>query len=185
MDSFIFLAEGFEEIEAVAVIDILRRGGMSPTVVSITGNQTVIGSHGISVVADTLFETTDFSTGKILILPGGMPGTKHLGEHEGLQKLLIQYHAAGKYLAAICAAPSVLGDLNLLQGKTAVVYPGYEAHLSGAKITTEAAVADDKIITGRSPGSVFDFALRILTVLQGQTVVDSVVGGMIIPRRIG
>ena len=158
---------------------------MSPTVVSITGNRTVTGSHGIAVQADKLFETTDFSTGKILILPGGMPGSKHLGEHEGLKKLLLQYHTDGKYLAAICAAPSILGDLNLLQEKTAVVYPGYEAHLTGAKITTEAAVVDDKIITGRSPGSVFDFALRILAVLQGQMVVDSVVGGMIIPRRIG
>ncbi|MDR1682230.1 MAG: DJ-1/PfpI family protein [Candidatus Symbiothrix sp.] len=180
MQTFLFLAQGFEEIEAVAVIDILRRGALNVTTVSVTGNPVVVGAHNIAVTADVVFENADFSSGKLLILPGGMPGADNLNAHPGLKTLLKQYYADGKYLAAICAAPLVLGDLQLLQGKKAVVYPGYEEHLTGATILTEPVVVDGHIITGRGPGFVFEFALSILSVLLGQSQADAVAKGMLI-----
>jgi 4-methyl-5(b-hydroxyethyl)-thiazole monophosphate biosynthesis len=180
MQAFLFLAQGFEEIEAVATLDILRRGGLQVTSVSVTGNLVVTGAHNIAVTADILFENADFSLGEILILPGGMPGTNNLNVHAGLKALLQQYYTDGKYLAAICAAPLVLGDLGLLQGKRAVVYPGYEEHLSGATIPDESVVIDGRIITGRGPGCVFEFALGVLAVLLGKGQADAVAQGMLI-----
>jgi 4-methyl-5(b-hydroxyethyl)-thiazole monophosphate biosynthesis len=178
MQAFLFLAQGFEEIEAIATLDILRRGGLQVRSVSVTGNTVVAGAHNIPVTADVLFENVDFSSGEILILPGGMPGTNNLNVHAGLKALLQQYYTGGKYLAAICAAPLILGDLGLLQGKRAVVYPGYEEHLVGATIPDDNMVVDGRIITGRGPGCVFEFALGVLAVLLEKEKVDAVARGM-------
>lgn len=180
MSVFLFLAEGFEEIEAVSTIDILRRGGLEVTTVSISNHPTVTGAHGIQVIADALFDETDFSSGEILILPGGMPGAKNLNEHAGLKSLLKHYAANGKYIAAICAAPLVLGELNVLQGKKAVVYPGYEDCLHGATILEENVVKDDNIITGRGPGAVVDFALTLVAELRGQAQATDVAEKMLL-----
>ena len=180
MKAFLFLAEGFEEIEAVSTMDVLRRGNIELTTVSVTDNKLVMGAHQISVEADQLFSETDFSEGQLLILPGGMPGARHLNEHDELKHLLEQYAAEGKKIAAICAAPLVLGGLHLLQGKKATVYPGYENTLQGATVVEEKVVKDGNIITGRGPAFVFDFALAIVAELQGQTKANEVAGGMLL-----
>ena len=179
MTVFLFLAEGFEETEAVATIDILKRGGLDVISVSITGRNVVAGAHGIAVVADQLFDETDFSKGDMLVLPGGMPGTANLKAHEGLQTLLLRYSSEGKRIAAICAAPSILGELKLLEGKRATVYPGFENSLKGAVILDVPVIKEGTIITAQSPGAVFNFGLAIVTELMGQEKADEVAAGMI------
>jgi protein deglycase len=178
IDAFIFLATGFEETEAIATIDVLRRGKVSLSVISVTGEVMVTGSHGITVQADLLFEEADFSHGQLLILPGGMPGTKNLQAHAGLISLLTSHYQAGKWLAAICAAPKILGCLGFLQNKTAICYPGYETDLQGAILSETPVVSDGTIITGKAAGYTIDFALRLVEVLKGKDAADRVVNGM-------
>lgn len=164
----VHLAEGFEEIEAVTIIDVLRRAGIDVIIVSITGKHLVKGSHNIELKADLLFEEVDYTKGEMIILPGGMPGSKNLNEHEGLKSQIIEYKNNGKYLAAICAAPIVFGHLGVLKGKRAVCYPGYEAHLIGAKIQTVSYITDNKIITGRGVGTALKFSLEVVRILLGE-----------------
>jgi 4-methyl-5(b-hydroxyethyl)-thiazole monophosphate biosynthesis len=180
--AYLFLATGFEEIEAIATIDILRRGGVEVTVVSITGEHTVLGVHQIPVTADKLFEEADFSDGDAFILPGGGPGSQMLNGHDALKQLLVCRNEQNKWIAAICAAPLVLGGLGLLEGKKAICYPGCEPLLKGAILTDEPAVTDGNIITGKGPGLAFDFALTVLAALQGQgqEVADSVAGDLLL-----
>lgn len=164
---FVFLADGFEEIEGLTVVDLLRRAEAEVVTVSVNGTDSVCGSHGIEVKADTVFEKTDFTGADILVLPGGMPGTKHLGAHEGLTALLKETNERNGGIAAICAAPSVLGDLGLLEGKKAVCYPGFEQRLTGAAVLTVPAVTDGNITTGRGMGTAIAFALELVTRLYG------------------
>jgi len=184
---FIFLTTGFEEIEALATIDILRRGGVNIQSVSLTGDRTVTGSRQIPVIADCLFEEVDYADAQMLILPGG-PGTSKMNEHEGLkQEILVFAHQGkllaaicaahqGKLLAAICAAPMVFGSLGLLHNKKATCYPGYEKYLTGAHITGTPVVVDGNITTGRAAGYTFDFALELLSQLKGKEVAEEVAG---------
>ena len=180
MTVFLFLAEGFEETEAVATLDILKRGDLNVISVSVTSRNIVTGAHGIAVVADQLFDETDFSEGDMLVLPGGMPGTKNLNAHNGLQTLLLRYNKERKRIAAICAAPSVLGELKLLEGKRATVYPSFENSLKGATLTDTPIVKDGNIITAKGPGMVFDFGLAIVAELTGQEKADDVAAGMLL-----
>jgi len=180
MKIFLFLADGFEETEAVATIDILRRGGLEVITVSVTGRNVVTGAHGIAVVADRLFDETEFSDGGMLVLPGGNPGTENLGKHDGLRALLLRYYNAGKRIAAICAAPSILGELKMLEGKHATVYPGCEKSLQGATIIDAHAVKDGTIITAKGPGSVFDFGLAIVAELVGQEKAKNISSALLI-----
>lgn len=177
---FVFLAEGFEEIEAVATIDVIRRGEIKVTTVSISENHLVTGAHNIPVRADKLFSETDFSTGEMVILPGGMPGASNLNGHNGLKALLMQYASDGKRVAAICAAPLVLGGLGLLQGKNATAYPGFEETLKGAKYVGNGVVTDGNITTGKGPGFAVDFGLAIVAQLAGQKKAEEVAGGMLL-----
>ena len=174
----IFLATGFEEIEAVTTIDILRRGGLNLKTISVTGEKSVEGAHGIPVVADELFENVDFSDAKMLILPGGMPGASNLNNHNGLKKLLSDFRAKNKPIAAICAAPLVLGNLALLDGKKATCYPGYENQLGKAVHTGEPVVVDGNIITAKGPGFTIPFGLSIVELFKGKAVADEVAKGM-------
>ncbi|MDR3266033.1 MAG: DJ-1/PfpI family protein [Tannerella sp.] len=176
---FLFLANGFEETEAIATIDVLRRGGLDVTSVSISDKNEVTGAHDIPVIADKLFTEVDFSTGEMLVLPGGMPGAANLNAHAGLKALLKQYVAEGKKLAAICAAPLVLGGLDLLQGKKATAYPGFEDTLRGATLVKDAVVKDGNIITGRGPGFALDFGLAIVEELQGKAKAGEVAAGLL------
>jgi len=180
---FIFLAEGFEETEAVAAMDIMLRGGLDVTSVSITGNLLVTGAHGITVKADALFEKADISSGDMLVLPGGMPGASNLNAHSGVKSALKQFAASGKKIAAICAAPLVLGGLDLLQGKRATAYPGYESTLKGATCMNSPSVKDGNIITGRGPGFSFQFGLAIVEELQGKAKADEVAEGLLFTRH--
>ncbi|MDD2589921.1 MAG: DJ-1/PfpI family protein [Fermentimonas sp.] len=163
----LFLANGFEEIEALGTVDILRRAQIPVITVSITDDKVVTGAHNVPVTADAIFSETDFKDIEILVLPGGMPGAKHLNEHEGLKKLIAEYNSKGKQIGAICAAPMVLGGLGILDGKRATTYPGFEPELIGAKVTGENVVVDGNITTGKGPGLVFEFALRLVEQIAG------------------
>ena len=165
---YIFLADGFEEIEGLTVVDLLRRAQLPVTMVSITGSRQVTGSHRIKVEADVCFEEADFSDGTVFVLPGGMPGTTRLKEHEGLKQLLLEKNAQGKRLAAICAAPTVFGAHGLLQGKHATCYPGLEGQLTGAVWEQQEVVTDGTITTSRGMGTAIPFGLSLIAQLQGE-----------------
>ena len=131
---YAFFADGFEEIEAFTAIDTLRRAGLNVEIVSVTPDEIVVGAHDVSVLCDINFENCDFFDAELLLLPGGMPGAATLDKHEGLRKLILDFAAKGKPIAAICAAPMVLGKLGLLKGKKATCYPSFEQYLEGAEI---------------------------------------------------
>jgi len=176
----LFLANGFEEIEALATVDILRRAQIPVETISISDEKTVTGAHNVTVIADKTFQGADFSDVEVLILPGGMPGAKNLNEHEGLKQLITQFNGEGKQIAAICAAPMVLGGLGLLKDKRATCYPGFEAELTGAKTTGESVVVDGDITTGRGPGLVFEFALRLVEQIAGIKTRQEVQNGLLL-----
>ncbi len=165
---YIHLAEGFEEIEAITIIDVLRRAGLNAVTVSVSQNNIITGSHNISVKADILFSDAEYEDAEMLILPGGMPGAKNLSEHEGLNPQLLNFFNDGKPLGAICAAPMVLGKLGILEGKNAVCYPGFETYLTGANIKNSSVVKDGSIITGRGPGVALQFALEVVKFLKDE-----------------
>jgi len=179
-EAFIFLARGFEETEAIVTMDVIRRGGINLTSVSISNMYFAEGAHDIIVEVDSLFSETDFSNGSILILPGGMPGAVNLNNHTGLKNLLKEYADQGKKIAAICAAPLVLGGLGLLQGKKATAYPGFESTLTGAEYTKANVVIDGNIITARGPGFALDFGLAIVSQLAGQEKAKEVAEGLLL-----
>lgn len=161
----VFLADGFEEIEGLTVVDILRRAGIEVTTISIMGRKEVQGSDQITVLADALYEETDFARVDGIVLPGGMPGTKHLGAHDGVKEQITAFAAAGKLVAAICAAPSVLGENGILKGKKAACYPSFEDKLLGAEVVFEEVAEDGNVITSRGMGTAIPFALRLTAYL--------------------
>ena len=167
----IFLTTGFEEIEALATIDILRRGGVNIQSVSLTSEKIVTGGHQISVIADCLFEEVDFTDAQMLILPGG---TVKINDHDGLKREILAFAGQGKLIAAICAAPMVLGGLGLLKGKKATCYPGYEKYLTGAQLTGTPVMVDGTITTGKAAGYTSDFALELLSQLKGKEAAEEV-----------
>lgn len=174
MKAYIFLAEGFEEIEAIAPLDILRRAEIETITVSITSVATVNGAHCIPIVADTLFSEIQIADDDFLILPGGMPGTTHLMEHTQLNQLVKLHTEKGNAIAAICAAPSLLGKLNLLHGIEAISYPGFEQNLIGAIISEQSVVKSNNIITGKGPGVAISFALKLVETIKGKDVADRI-----------
>lgn len=177
--SFVFLAEGFEEIEALTVVDVMRRAGMDVKTVTITSDRTVTGAHGIPVVADITFKEADFAGSEWLILPGGMPGATNLASDEALCDLL-KVHK-GK-IAAICASPGVvLAPLGLLDGKEATAYPGFDdaCREGGAIVRDVAVVATENLITGNGPSAAMRFALAIVANSLGENVAQQIGGDMI------
>lgn len=174
----IFLAEGFEEIEAVAPIDIFRRASIEVLTVSVTGINVVTGAHSVPVLADVLFEDADFAADDFLFLPGGLPGTTNLEKHNGLSKLILEKYLQGGNVAAICAAPSILGKLNMLEGKEAICYPGFESALIGAQVSEEKIVQADNVFTAKAAGVAIEFALRIVESLKGDAVAKSIREGI-------
>lgn len=165
--ALIFLAEGFEEVEAVTPLDFLRRAGVDAKFVSVCGTLAVTGAHGVVYQADMLFDQHVAAHADMLILPGGMPGAQHLQDHAALGKLLKAFHQDGKFICAICAAPMVLGHLGILQGKQATIYPGMEDRLIGAVPTALPVCRDGHIITSRAPGTATQFALALIEALEG------------------
>jgi len=174
MKVFLFLADGFEEIEAMAPVDIFRRAGIEVMTVSISDEKLVRGAHNISIMADSLFSETDFSDNDLLYLPGGMPGTKNLDAHEGLKKLLLKQASSNKKIAAICAAPSILGKLGLLNGKEAICYPGFEDQLTGAVLSKEKVVKSGAISTAKGAGVAIQFSLKLVEELKGKQAADKI-----------
>lgn len=176
----LFLANGFEEIEALGTVDILRRAQIPVETVSITDEKKVTGAHNIPVLADKTFAELDFSAIEVLVLPGGMPGAKHLDEHEELKRKIKEHAEKGKVVAAICAAPIVLGGLGLLDGKKATCYPGFEPGLIGANVTGDNVSVDKNIVTGKGPGLVFEFALKLVETIAGAGTRKEVQEGLLI-----
>lgn len=170
----VFLADGFEEIEGLTVVDILRRAGVQVDTVSITGDKTIHGSHQIDVQADFLFEEMDFSQVDMLVLPGGMPGTRYLMEHKGLRGLLAAHYEQGQYIAAICAAPSVFGGLGFLKGRKACCYPSFEDKLEGAEVVEDKVCVDGHVITSRGMGTAIPFALKLAALLCGEEKAEEI-----------
>lgn len=161
----IFLAEGFEEVEALTVVDICRRCGIVIDMISVAEEVQVVSSHGVKVTADKKFSQAEFDTYDMLILPGGMPGTKNLEAHEPLMKQVDDFYAKGKYIAAICAAPSIFGHRGILKGRNACSYPSFESHLEGASVTKGPVEVSDHVITSRGMGTAIDFGLAIAGLL--------------------
>jgi 4-methyl-5(b-hydroxyethyl)-thiazole monophosphate biosynthesis len=177
----IHLADGFEEIEAISVIDVLRRAEIEVKTVSIMGKKEVIGAHNITVITDVLYEDVDYAGADMIILPGGGVGTQNLDKHAGLNEQLLLAVKQGKWVSAICAAPTVLGRLGILKGKKATCYPGCEQALEGADVSLpDHSIIDGKIITSRGPGTSLHFALTIVEVLKGVEVANTLRKGMLI-----
>ncbi len=177
---YLFLATGVEELEAVTVVDILRRAGLCVTTISMVDNILVTGAHDITLTADNLFDLADFSAASMLVLPGGLPGAANLRDSAELCALLREKAAEGVPLAAISAAPMVLGNLDLLQGKRASCYPGFEQLLLGAEYTAAPVEVDGNIITGKGPGAAVPFALAIVERLCGPQQVALVRNAMLL-----
>lgn len=167
----IFMADGFEEIEGLTVVDILRRAGISIDMVSIKDTYEVTGSHNITVKTDKLLVNVQQDDSyDMLVMPGGMPGTRNLEASEGLMNMLDRYYQDGHNIAAICAAPTVFGHRGYLKGRKGVCYPGMEDQLTGAQVLYDPAITDGNVTTGRGMGTAIDFALEILDVLgEGKT----------------
>ena len=174
-----FLATGFEEVEALAPVDILRRGGVEIKTVSVTGDLVVESAHGVGIRADLLFDEADLASADLLMLPGGLPGATNLNDHEGLRRALTEHNARGRRIAAICAAPLVLGGLGLLEGRRATCYPGFEKYMTGATYTAELFTTDGNITTGRGPAAVLPYSYAILEQLAGADTAKAVRDGMI------
>ncbi len=170
----VFLADGFEEIEGLAVVDCMRRADIEVTTVSIMSKRTVCGSHNITVYADMMFDDVDFSAYDALVLPGGMGGTNNLMAHSGVNEQIKSFAAAGKIVSAICAAPTVLGQAGLLADKKATCYPGCEDKLNALEYTQERVTVDGNIITGQAMGSVIPFAIELISRLESIHAADRV-----------
>ena len=170
----VFLADGFEEIEGLTVVDLLRRAGVEVTTISVTKDYTIHGAHGIDVQADKLFEEINFEEQDMLVLPGGMPGTTNLKNHKGLEALLRKFYQKGKFLAAICAAPSVFGQYGFLNGRKATSYPGFEDTLEGADVVSDPVVVSDFVITSRGMGTAIPFSLALIEQLIDKNTADKI-----------
>lgn len=171
---YIMLADGFEEIEALAVVDILRRGDVKISTVSVYNKQTVIGAHSINVIPDIMFDDISYDDCECIILPGGMPGTINLQENSKLVTLLKKAFSDKKYIGAICAAPMILGQLGFLKDKEATCYPSFEEYLLDAKVSNKRVCLTENIITSRGAGTAHDFAFSLLEMLKGKETSDKI-----------
>lgn len=162
---YIFLADGFEDIEGLTVVDLMRRADIDIQTVSIKETREVTTSHGITLMTDRLFSETDFRDADMLVLPGGMPGTRHLGACEPLTALLKEHYEKGGRIAAICAAPSVFGTLGFLDGRKATAYPSFMDKLGDAQPVTDSVVVDGNVTTSRGMGTAIDFGLALIAQL--------------------
>ncbi|MEG0795433.1 MAG: DJ-1/PfpI family protein [Odoribacter sp.] len=179
--SFLFLADGFEEMEAIAVIDVLRRGGVEIQTVSITSQREVKSAHGVTVLADCVFGEVSEEDVECLIFPGGMPGAQNLGHCKELMLLLQRQYDKGGYIAAICAAPAfVLSQLDVEKKLKLTCFPGFEKFLPNAKVVSDGVVVDGQIITGKGPGFAVAFGLNILGKLRSSVVATEVAKGMLL-----
>lgn len=176
----VFLADGFEECEGLIVVDLLRRAGVNVITASIMGRREITSSHKITLLADSCVEDVEFQAADIVILPGGMPGTGYLGENAVVKEQCVSF-AKNKYVAAICAAPSVLAGLGLLEQKDATCHPAFEAKMKGAKITKESVSVAGNIITGQGLGAAIPFALKLVETLVDRETADQIAAAICVP----
>lgn len=181
---YVLLADGFEEIEAIAPVDFLRRCGVEVTTVSI-GDREVCGAHGLKLFADVCAREIDFSDAKMIVLPGGMPGTTHLDAWPQMDRVLSDCFSKGGSLAAICAAPIILGKRGYLSGKSAICYPGFEEYLTDADATLseKKVVRDGRIITAMAAGVAWDFGYALARMFASADVCDRVWNGLFLGPR--
>ncbi len=178
---YVFLADGFEDVEALIPVDVWRRGGLDVTTVSISDFPLVQSAHGVNIEADIMFEQGDFSDADLLFLPGGMPGATNLFEHKGVCKAVVDQALAGKKVAAICASPAVvLAPLGILEDKKATCYPGFEQMLAenNAEYTGDLYTVADNVTTGEGPAAAFPFAYELLNQLVNKQTSDQIAEGM-------
>ena len=171
---YCMLADGCEEVEALSVVDVLRRAGIDTPLVSIMKRLEIVGSHDIHIIADAMIEDVDMDDADMIFLPGGIPGTPNLKANTLLCEKLVEYNANGKLLAAVCAAPSILGELGLLEGKKATCYPGFESKLLGAVAVGDRVVTDGNITTSRGLGTSLELGFRIVEVLKSKEEADDI-----------
>ena len=171
---YCFLADGFEEVEAIAPVDMLRRAGLEVKTVGVSG-EVISGSHGIKVIPDIDIKNIVLDDNlEAVILPGGLPGATNLEENADVQKAIDFAAEKGKYICAICAAPQILGHKGLLKGKKAIAYPGFEKELEDAMISEEYVVLDGNFITAKGAGVATEFGLKIVSVLKNQALADEI-----------
>ncbi|MDR0983127.1 MAG: DJ-1/PfpI family protein [Culturomica sp.] len=179
-NAYLFLADGFEEMEALNTVDVLRRAGVQVTTVSIKDAKEVTGAHQIMVIADKMLTEVLNEKAEILIFPGGMPGAKNLGECDPLIEMLKKHFAKGGKIAAICAAPAmVFGKLILKEGTRLTCYPGFESYLSKYDVTDEGVVVDGNVITAKGPAYAVDFGLTIVEQIIGKEKAQEVASGLL------
>ncbi len=176
--AYVFLADGFETVEALAVVDILRRAGVETVTVGVSQKSEIISAQNITVRADRMLDEEDYTDADIVFLPGGMPGTRNLEADEKVLNIVKKQYESGKIVTAICAAPSILGHLNILQGKKATCYPVFEKDLYGAKLMTERVVEDGNVITSRGMGTAVDLGLVLVERLLGREASEKIASGI-------
>lgn len=176
---YVYLATGFEEVEAITIIDLLRRGAIDTKSISITGEKLVTGANDITIEADLLFEEADHDSCEMIVLPGGMPGASNLGACTELTDQIKIFAESGKKVAAICAAPMVLAKCGILKNKDATIYPGMEDQLLDAKPTGDSITISSNIITGKGPGFAMEFALALVCILRGAEAQNQVAEGLL------
>jgi 4-methyl-5(b-hydroxyethyl)-thiazole monophosphate biosynthesis len=179
MKVLVFLADGFEEIEGLTVVDLLRRAKIDTTTVSIMDQKQIMGAHEIPVIADVMFDEIKEEKADMVVLPGGMPGTLNLKAHKGVEAMILSNYNEDRYIAAICAAPSVFAQLGLLDGKTATSYPGFEEVLEKSNYVYDKVAVDGKIITSRGLGTAIEFAAKIIEILKDKKTAEEVLESII------
>ena len=176
----VFFAEGFEEIEGLTVVDLLRRAGIQVEMVTIKEDSLfVTGAHKIQIKADTYAKDVDYSNVDMVVLPGGMPGTLNLGSCKLVTDTVMDFYKAGKFIAAICAAPSILGDLGIMEGKHGECYPGFEDRLKGATVKMEKVAVDENVITSRGMGTAIEFSCALIEKLMGKEKAEEIATSII------
>ena len=175
---YIILGTGFEEAEAIIPGDLLRRAGVDVKFAGI-GALCITGSHGIPVTADCIVEDTELTGADMIVLPGGLGGVESIRKSRETLRAVRQMYEKGKYVAAICAAPTVLAELGITDGRMATCYPGCEAMMGSARTCQASVVVDGNVITGRAPGTAFDFALKLIEVLRDKQTAEAVAAGAV------
>lgn len=183
MTAYVFLADGFEEIEALTPVDLLRRAGVNVITIATGDSLTVTGAHGVKIESDIMLRDGNLPEADMLVCPGGMPGASNLASSRVLGDMLIKQFRQGRYVAAICAAPAVtLAPLGILEGKRATCYPGFDPQLTQAEAThvAERVVTDANVITANGPSSAMPFAIKLVEVLNGQEAAKAVAQGILL-----
>ena len=175
---YIILGKGFEEAEAIVPCDMLRRAGVDARFAGI-GRREIVGGHGITVCADCVAEETDLTAAEMIVLPGGLGGVNSILGSETVLNAVKTVYDNGGYAAAICAGPTVLAKLGITDGKRVTCYPGCEANMGNAKPCCEAAAIDGRVVTGKAPGTAYDFALALIEVLCGKEAANKVASGAV------